>query len=227
MELEGFGASLVGRNVFLIAEQDNVWIPWEYISGTTYTCKILVTGYAVGGIRLLEAECPWNMVIRPQTPKEWSLLATMIQGMGGTILVVFDGGCPAPPATFHSFMDSLVHSGRIVLTRIWVGHLHATIPDAIFFPVLRTAEMQADAYKVLEHMPQHLFPTPPAADWTELVNATVGSDVGIVATGVGESMWKLFWHKPLDSLNGLAIAKTGLAYVKTGALLLEKSSHAQ
>ncbi len=226
MELEGFGASLVGRNVFLIAEPENVWIPWEYISGTTYTCKILVTCTGQS-LRLLEAEYPWNLVLRPQTAKEWSLLATMIQGMGGTILVVFDCGCPAPPATFHSFMDSLVHSGRIVLTRIWVGHLHATIPEAIFFPVLRTAEMQAQAYKVLEHMPQHLFPTPPAADWAELVSATVSSDVGIVATGVGETSWKLFWHKPLDSFNGATAAKTGLAYVKTGALLLEKSSQAQ
>lgn len=226
MELEGFGASLVGRNVFLIAEPDQVWIPWEFISGTQYTCKIIVTG-GTQSLRLLEAEYAWNMVIRPQSAKEWSLLATMIQGMGGTILVVFDGGCPSPPASFHSFMDSLVHSGRIVLTRIWIGHLHATIPEAIFFPVLRTSELQTAAYKVLEHMPQHLFPTPSAGDWTELINATINSDVGIVATGVGETSWKLFWHKPLDSINGVDAAKTGLAYVKTGALLLEKSSHAQ
>jgi len=222
MELEGFGASLVGRNVFLIAEPDQVWIPWEYISGTQYTCKILVCG-GTSNVRLIEAECAWNMVIRPQSPKEWSLLATMIQGMGGTILVVFDTGCPAPPPSFHSFMDSLVHSSRIVLTRIWVGHLHATIPEAIFFPVLRTSELQTNAYKVLEHMPQHLFPTPPAGDWSELVRATLESDVGIVATGVGETTWKLFWHKPLDSLPN-SMAKTGLAYVKTGTLLLEKSS---
>ena len=43
MELEGFGASLVGHVSWVIVENErDVWLPWEFLTGATYQGRILM-----------------------------------------------------------------------------------------------------------------------------------------------------------------------------------------
>ena len=228
MELEGLGASLVGRALYVVADSEHAWIPWEFVSGTAYSCKILITGDGPG-LRCVEAENSWTSVFRPTTQKEWACIATMIKGMGHSVLLTIDHHAAVPPATFVGFLDRCIAEG-MTMTRIWIGtHMEIpAIPDAIFFPVLRDATRAAAAYEMIGRLPGRgghgAWTTMPASEWNALVSATTGSGVGIVVSDVGVFSWTLFWHKVADSAaegHGVAM-KRGLAWLRTGAALVEK-----
>ncbi len=230
MELEGFGASLVGRNIYIVADGEHAWIPWEFVSGTAYTCKILVTGEGYG-LRCVEAENNWTAIFRPVTPRDWSCIATIIKGMGNTVLLTIDHHAPVAPAAFITFLDSVLAEGRTVITRIWIGtHMEIpAIPDAIFFPVLRDAGRASAAYEMMCRLPARgghgSWKTPPIGEWNALVGATITGGLGLVISDVGESAWTLFWHKIADSAaegHGV-VMKRGLAWLRTGAALIEKN----
>ncbi len=234
MEIEGFGASLVGHAIYVCANQDEAWIPMEFVSGTSYSCKILVTGDGQGtkeGLRFLEAEHSWNAIFRPSTPKDWSALATVLRGVGPTILLVFDTYSPKIPSSFISYMDSIVTDGRTVITRIWLGeHVEMpTIPDAIFYPVLRNATHAQEVFTMIGHLPERRNHGPftiGQSEWLAIVKATQDSNLGLLISDIGERSWSLFWHNVRDSRseNPNTLLKRGLAWLKTGAALLEKNS---
>ena len=69
MELEGFGSSLVGRAVYVVADSEHAWLPWEFLSGTQYGARVLIAGDG-HGMRLLEAENTWNAIFRPTGSRE-------------------------------------------------------------------------------------------------------------------------------------------------------------
>jgi hypothetical protein len=153
----------------------------------------------------------------------------MIKGMGHSVLLTIDHHAAVPPATFVGFLDRCIAEG-MTMTRIWVGtHMEIpAIPDAIFFPVLRDAGRATAAYEMIGRLPARgghgAFSVMPASEWNALVAATTGSGVGIVVSDVGVFSWTLFWHKVLDSAaegHGAAM-KRGLAWLRTGAALLEK-----
>jgi hypothetical protein len=229
MELEGFGASLVGRAVYVVADSEHAWLPLEFISGTAYTSKILLSGDGPG-LRLLEAENSWNAIFHP-SGRDWSVIATMIRAAGGPVLLTIDAHAPPLPASFISFLDGILAEGR-VLTRVWVGtHLEIpAIPDAILFPPLREPSRASAAYEMMRRLPGRGghggWTTMGTAEWGTLVDATSKSDLGILISDVGERGWTLFWHKIADSVaegHGLLV-KRGLVWLRTGAALLEKNS---
>ena len=230
MELEGFGASLAGRGIYIVSDAEHAWIPWEFISGTAYTAKILVTGEGPG-LRCVEAENNWTAIFRPVGARDWSCIATMIKGMGNAVLLVCDHHAPAPPPAFITFLDSVLAEGRIVLTRIWIGtHMEIpAIPDALFFPVMRAAAAAA-AHDMMMRLPARAghggWRGMPTGEWNALVAATAASDLGMVISDVGENGWTLFWHKIADSAaEGYgATLKKGLAWLRTGSLLIEKTA---
>ena len=228
MDLEGLGASLLGRVILVSAAAGDVWIPSEFLAGS-FSCSILITGGSP--VHRLETERTWSAVMRPMSGKEWSCIATMIRGMGGSILLAFDVEAPPVPDSFVAFLDGVVAEGRIVLTRLFcgLGVRVPAIPDAIFFPVLRTVEQRQAAYDLLKRVPGRSDhgPWSPMApdDWTSLLDATVASAYGTVLSDVGESRWVLFWHKPEDSLESKQIRfQKGFAWIQTGMRLLEESS---
>lgn len=214
MELEGFGTSLTGKAIYVYCTHTEAWIPWEFISGHTST--ILITS---GAIKSLEAEHTWTAVFRPSSIKEWSCIATVLRALPGPILLTFDIGSAEAPDAFLTFIDSLV------LTRIWVGKGISipTIPDAIFFPVLR--EGLAETYNLLTRLPGRNAHGPwkcmNQLEWSSLVETTVRSELGLVLSDVGESDWTLFWHKISDSTQPDCITR-GTALVRTALAILEK-----
>jgi hypothetical protein len=233
MELEGFGASLIGRAIYVCSDAENAWVPWEYISGTPYSCKILVTGDG-SGLRTVEAGLTWTAVFRPAQPKDWSMIATVLRALGPNILLVFDSYAIAAPPSFNSYLDGIVQEGRTVITRIWIGsHMEIpTIPDAIFFPVLHDTAHSNTVLSMIGRLPGRgnhgPCTTATAQEWPALLKATQDSNVGIVVSDIGENAWSLFWHKIGDSRaeSSAALAKRGLAWIKTGMSILEKNTDA-
>jgi hypothetical protein len=232
MELEGFGASLVGRAIYVCASPDVAWVPWEFIAGTPYNYRLLITGDGPPDTqRHIEHEHSWSAVFRPHGPKDWSCIATIVRSMGPTLLIVFDTYAPAPPPSFITFMDSCVADGRTICTRIWIGtHTEIpTIPDAIFFPVL-DAGTHAVVYEMIRRLPgrgNHGAWNPMTiVDWDALVQATRTSSVGIVVSDIGESTWNLFWHKLHDSRPETAgvLIKRGFSLMRTGMAIVERHS---
>ena len=228
MELEGFGASLVGRALYVYAGEDDAWVPWEFISSTTYSCRILITG-SDKHLRTIETEYAWTVVVRPTGVKDWACIATIVRGMGQSVLLVFDIGAPVAPATFVAFMDACVAEGRIVLTRVWIGQNIEipAIPDAIFFPLLRNG--QDAVYDMIRRLPGRLghgswTPITPA-DWATITKATADSGLGIVVTDIGETSWQLFWHKLSDSRAepSHVLVSRGFQAMRTGMALVEKN----
>jgi len=204
MELEGLGCSLVGRALYCFCNEQNCWIPWEFISGTPYACRILVSG---SGLDTLELEHDWTFVVRPSAAgKEWSCLATIIKGMSqglgvsGSILIVFGIGAPKAPPGFLTFMDGVLGEGRILFTRVWLGENIEipTIPDAIFFPVGVAAHTMYDMIHRLPGRSGHEGFVM-RGDWSLIVKATGEQGLGLVVTDIGETQWSLFWHKIADS----------------------------
>lgn len=235
MELEGFGASLIGRVLYVYASHADAWVPWEFISGTPYTAKILICGSNHNNLHLVEAEHAWTVVFRPSSPKDWSCIATLLRALGPTILLVFDVSAPPAPPSFVSFLDVLLQEGRTTLTRIWIGeHIEIpAIPDAVFFPILHDSKKIQDVYALLGRLPGRANHGPwaaiPQADWTAIVKATQESNLGIVVSDVGEPSWSLFWHKLADSRGDshAVLTKRGLAWARTGLAMVEKNHDSQ
>jgi len=225
MELEGFGSSLVGRAILVHAAPDKTWIPWEFISATQYTCKILVCGDSGS----LEAETFWTVILRPKTSRDWSILATILRGYGGTILLTFDSSAPKCPDSFLSFLDTLVDDGRTVCTRIWfgIGVEIPAIPDAVFFPPVVVAD-SARVYDLMKRLParSNHGVWRPLADWSAVCSATVASDLGLMISDIDEPEWKVFWHKISDSVVGKPSdsVKRGITLSRLGLSLVERFS---
>lgn len=232
MELEGFGASLVGRAVYVVADSDHAWLPNEFISGTSYSCRILISGDGPG-LRLIEAQNSWNAIFHP-VGRDWSIIATMIRAgvAGGPVLLTIDCHAPALPASFVAFLDGILAEGR-ALTRVWIGTHHEipAIPDAILYPPLRDPFRASAAYEMMRRLPGRdghggwIAMSP--AEWNTLVEATAKSDLGILISDVGERGWTLFWHKIADSLSEShgVLMKRGLLWLRTGAAVLENSAN--
>ena len=228
MELEGFGASLVGRALYVYSTESDAWVPWEFISSTTYSCRILITGLDKH-LRTMEAEYAWTFIVRPTGLKDWACIATIVRGMGQSVLLVFDIGTPPIPPTFVAFMDSCLAEGKVILTRVWIGQNIEipTIPDAIFFPVLRDGH---DAvYDMIRRLPGRgghgsWAPISPA-DWLTISKATAESGLGMVVSDIGETSWQLFWHKVSDSRAepSHVLVSRGFQALRTGMALVEKN----
>lgn len=224
MELEGFSTSLAGRSLYVYAGPAESWIPYEFISGTQYSCKLLIRGAVMS---VAEAENEWTAVFRPTGARDWSIIATMIRSSIGSVLLALDS--VKPPESFITFLDTAVAATRTLVTRIWigVGIEIPCIPDAIFFPPVTLAQ-QAVVYDVLGRLPGRGTHGPwrklSAADWTSLCQATTTSGLGMVISDVEESEWSLYWHKVADSADASGL-KQGLALVRAGATILEKYSN--
>lgn len=215
MELEGFGASLVGRAIYVCASPEKAWIPYEFISGTNYNCRICISGHPKN-VRLVDTADVWNAVFHPSSSRDWSCIATMIQSMGPQVLLVFDSYAPAAPPSFITFLDNCMAAGRVVLTRIWIGtHVEIPcIPDAILFPVFAGAGAGAggaaaaatEAYEMMRRLPGRgghgAWSAPNLDEWNVIVKATADGHLGIMISDVGEHSWSLFWHKVEDSYVG-------------------------
>jgi len=227
MELEGFGASLIGRAIYVHADVQNAWIPWEFILGTTYSCRMLI-GSEHGGVNRIEIENPWSFVIKPKSGKDWSCIATILRAMSGSVLLTFDIGCPRPSDSFVQFLDALVAEGKIVLTRIWLGMDVdiPTIPDAIFFPV-DIVTTCSDIYDMLVRLPGRGGHDPwkkmSASEWKALTDTTMQSKLGIVLSDIGETEWTLFWHKLSDSdvLPRNVLFQKGFHLMRTAMSIME------
>jgi hypothetical protein len=230
MELEGFGASLVGRSMYVCATPEKAWIPYEFISGTTYNCRICVSGaVAAKHVRLIDTADGWNAVFHPSSSRDWSCIATMIQSMGPHVLLVFDSHAPVAPPSFITFLDNCMAGGRVVLTRIWIGtHVEIPcIPDAILFPV-GTGDGAGAAYDMMRRLPGRNghgpWSAPNLDEWNSLQKATTDGHLGIMITDVGEREWSMFWHKVEDSYVGTP-GTTGMAarvLLATGLALLDR-----
>jgi hypothetical protein len=231
MELEGFGASLVGRAIYVVADTEHAWLPWEFVSGAQYGSRIFVTGDGPG-LRIVEAENSWTAIFKPTSNRDWSVIATMIRATGAPVLLTIDSYAPAPPASFIGFLDGILAEGRVV-TRVWIGtHIEIpAIPDALIFPPLRDPFRATAAYEMMRRLPGRdghgAWSAMGATEWTSLVDATSKSDLGILISDVGERVWTLFWHKIVDSdaQNHGTLMKRGLIWLRTGAALIEKNSH--
>ncbi len=189
MELEGFGASLIGRNLWIVGSH----IPWEYIQGTHYTARILIRGSKP---TLAEAEGEWNSIWCSPQAKDWSYIATILRGVGlANCLLVMDH--VDPPQTFWQYLDSMV---RGVQTKVWI-HEEAPvfIPDAVFFPPLK-GSLPDIAYQVFHALPaRNGHAAWNGASWDSIVAATAAQDLGVVVSDVEEPTWTLMWHRPEDS----------------------------
>ncbi len=126
----------------------------------------------------------------------------------------------------------MLAEGRVI-TRIWVGtHVTVpTIPDALLFPPLGDNLRATAAYEMMRRLPAREghggWAAMSTAEWNALVDATSKSNLGILISDIGEKAWTLFWHKLEDSqseLNSVAL-KRGLAWLRTGAAILEKTAH--
>lgn len=212
MELEGLGVSLVGRAIYI----NGGWIPWEFITGVKYTCKILVAAPDLTGVEL---ENSWNYIIRPESGKDWSILATILRGIGGTVLLTIQ--CELP-ASFVSFMSGLISEGRTIVTRIWLSIMPPIPPDAAFF-------LPGSApYEAVETLPArggHGAFGVSRAEWETLVNVAADAELGLVVSDVGETRWSVFWHKLSDSQpeNPSSMLRRGIALLKVGTQLVEKN----
>jgi hypothetical protein len=231
MELEGFGASLVGKSIYVVSDDKNAWIPWEFISGVTYSAKLLISGYSPSGVCCIEAENSWTAIFRPMTSKDWSCIATMLRGIGNTILLTFDHYSPVPPASFINYLDSLLMDSHITITRVWIGtHVEIpTIPDALLFPPFSDNVRNQEAFEMIQRLPARNGHGPWAVldrnEWNSLIQATSSSDIGLMVSDICESKWTLFWHKLQDSRsdNHSILLKRGLLWMRTGGLLIEKT----
>ena len=228
MELQGFGASLVGKALYVYANAADAWIPWEFLSDTQYSCKILVSSNT-STLHCLNIEESWTMVVYPSNPKDWSCIATILKGMGGSILLVFDVDSPRPPDSFRNFLETVGKDGRTVLTRIWIGTCAdiPTIPDAIFFPV-QIDRSQTQIYELLSRLPPRSghreWKQISQAEWNALLRTTIPSNLGIVVSDIGETEWTLFWHKLADSshIDERTLFQKGFRWLQSAMAVLEK-----
>lgn len=234
MELEGFGASLVGHTSWVVCDDDRqTWLPWEFLTGASYVARILVHGGNATELRLLEAENNWSAVFAPQSARDWSLVATYLKACasGGSVLLTLDvGAARSASAAFFTFLDGLVADGRVLSRVFFCTHDHlvgGSGPDAVFFPPL-AAHDALGARSVLARLPARVgggvWHPPAPGEWDTLVAATAQSGLGIVATHVGEAEWRLFWHKPVDSApeNSVHATRRAASWIRSVGIVLER-----
>lgn len=229
MELEGLGVSFVGRTLWVYSGST---IPWEYINSINYSMRILVRG---NGALASAVEGDWTCVWSPQSNKDWSCIATLVRSVGvGSCLMVFDHVTNPPPVTFWPYIESLIHDGKTVLTRVWIHpESPAWIPDAIFFPPVLDSEADT-VLSILQSVPGRaghgawISTFHSQQEWLDVVVATRSQGLGLVLSDVEERSWTLFWHKPADSLLGTdVLLRRGTAWAEAGLHLLKRLSGSQ
>lgn len=218
MELEGFGISLIGHAVYVHGD----WIPWEFISGTPYNSRILITGEQLSSVEL---ENSWNYIARPGVAKDWSILATIIRGCGGSILLAFHSSVGNIPPGFYTFLDNILLDGKTVVSRVWLQCTPHSVPDAVFFP----PNGMDGSFEIVSRLPSrnnHGPFTVSAEDWKTYIGVTGSANLGLVVSDIGETNWSIFWHKMEDSrpVSSVAAARKGLSLIKIGTMLIEKNS---
>ncbi len=231
MELEGLGVSLVGRTLWVHSSQQggnsSARIPWEYINSVNYSMRILVRG---NGALMAAVEGDWTCVWSPQTPKDWSCIATLVRSIGvGSCLLVFDTLSNMAPSTFWTYLETLIHDGKTILTRVWINAESPTwIPDAIFFPPVADGDA-ADVLALLQSVPGRAGHGAWAStfhstqEWMNIVVATRTQGLGLVLSDVEERTWTLFWFKPADSLPTMEVClRRGTAWAEAGLQLLKQ-----
>ena len=225
MELEGFGASLVGRCVYVNTE--TAWVPWEFVNGT-YTAKILICG-TTGTRSETALSNNWTAVFHPASDSRiWSAIATVVKGLGPNVLLVFDVGFPTIPPVFLTFLDNVLAEGRTVLTRVFMGTTGLpAIPDAIFFPVVSTLGVTG-IYDTCMRLPavrgHGSWTGMVPAEFSALMETVASTKVGIVISDVGETGWTLFWHRPEDSRNSKEEKRILPTLLKIAMLIASSSS---
>jgi len=206
MALEGFGVSLVGRCVHVCADSNSTWLPWEFLAAS-YSCRILICGEVKK--TTLAFTQSWTAVFTPTDVKVWSAIATVLRGMGTTVLLVFDTSAPEMPASFARFLDECISQGRQVITRVWVGQkaLMPSVPDAVFFPTDNSSEV----YDYLTRLPARnghgTWSGMSAVEFKVYIDTVASNNLGFVISDLGESGWTLFWHREADSAVSIASPK--------------------
>lgn len=230
MELEGFGASLVGKRVWCVGD---VLLPWEFLHADTHAMRILVQPgirTACLSARVAEAEADWNCVWSPTSAHDWSCIATLIRSAGskGGVLLVLDHWMEAVPPSFLHYLEGLLRSGGGV-TLVWLSDTHTAPPwhigdtDAIVFAPMG-ADVAAQTHTWIQHLPARRGHGPfvySAEEWETVCEATRLQDLGLVVSDVGEQTWGLFWHRPSDSRGTKDDRiRRSLAWIDTGTHLL-------
>jgi len=218
MELDGFGNSLVGRSVVVSASGEKAWLPWEFLAAS-YTCRILVCGDVKKTV--LAYTQTWTAVFGAGDMKVWSAIATVLRGLGPTVLLVFDADAPEPPTSFIRFLDENVSGGRMVITRVWMGDKVAVVvPDAVFFATgdgLR-------AYDYLTKMPARnghgAWNGMSAEEFKNLYDTVTANTLGLVISDLGEAGWTLFWHREADSAVSVVSSKALVSSLLHAAAVL-------
>jgi len=206
MELEGFGVSLVGRCVHICADGSSTWLPWEFLAAS-YSCRILICGEVKKTVLAFTQN--WTVVFTPNDLKTWSAIATVLKGMGQTVLIVFDTSAPEMPVSFVRFLDECSSQGRQVITRVWVGQkaMMTSVPDAVFFPTDNSSEV----YDYLSRLPARSghgkWSGMSALEFKTLCDTVASNNLGFVLSDLGESGWTLFWHREADSAVTLSSPK--------------------
>lgn len=222
MELEGFGVSLVGRCVYICADSDKAWLPWEFLAAS-YSCRILICG-EVKKTTLAYTQ-NWTAVFTPIDVKVWSAIATVLRGLGSTVLIVFDTDAPEAPASFLRFLDEGVSAGRQVITRVWIGKhmVIPCVPDAIFFP---TGD-GANTYEYLTKLPARnghgSWNGMSYVEFKPLYDTVTSNNLGFVISDIGELGWTLFWHRESDSAVSLSSPKMLVESLLHAATLVVKT----
>jgi len=151
----------------------------------------------------------WTVVFTPNDLKTWSAIATVLKGMGQTILLVFDTSAPEIPLSFVRFLDECSSQGRQVITRVWVGQkaMMTSIPDAVFFPTDNSSEV----YDYLSRLPARnghgKWNGMSVIEFKTLCDTVASNNLGFVLSDLGESGWTLFWHRETDSAVTLSSPK--------------------
>ena len=191
-------------------------MPWEFISGVKYTTQILIASPEHSAA---EMENAWNYCIRPEIAKDWSIVATILKGVGGTVLLATQ--VEFPP-TFQSFLHSLAAEGRTVVTQVWLGRRPPAV-DAVFFP---PGLAPYDIVEALHARNGHTGFSVPREQWETFVRVAADVELGLVVSDVGEMHWSVFWHKIADSVasNPVACWRRGMELLRVATALLEKTS---
>jgi hypothetical protein len=207
MELEGFGVSLVGRCVHICADSNDAWLPWEFLAAS-YNCRILICGEVKK--TTLAFTQSWTAVFTPNDVKVWSAIATVLKGMGSTVLLVFDTSAPEMPASFVRFLDDCISQGRQVITRVWIGKkaLMPSIPDAVFFPTSDGSNVYDYLLKMPTRNGHGTWSGMSAVEFKTLKDTVASNNLGFVISDLGESGWTLFWHRESDSAITLSSSKS-------------------
>jgi hypothetical protein len=216
MEIEGFGASLTGRDVWIA---EGRMMPWEFLRDTQYSMRVLIRGTAASSA---EAEADWTCVWNPAAARDWSCIATCIKSIGsGSCLLVFDQ-VDKVPWTFWQYIDSI--KTHIRVTRVWIhAETPPFVPDAVFLSPTRAAAVAARVFSSLPARGGHAEWQGWGDEeaWNTVVTTTYEQGLGLVVSDIEEGSWTLMWHRPEDSRLSLEkrVAR-GAAWVQMGIAVL-------